>query len=134
MYKLEKHINTSVMLSIYLHAPVYTEYPFIRQFKSGTPAPEEISKPDNAIAYKNIAYFRGYGSRVIYAYNANTLSWFRLPKCPVKDTSLVLISYDDETEPTLHTLGGLLVQEGSTEAPLVGDLYCLSHPSTSEYY
>ena len=43
---------------------------------------------------------------------------------------------DIETNtPTLHTLGGLLVQEGSTEAPLVGDLYCLrQHPSTNKYY
>ena len=115
---------------------IYYDNVSLPEFKSGKPVPASISRPIDAVSCDDTAYFRGYRSRAIYAYNASTLSWLKkLPECMVKDTSLVILNDVETNKPTLHTLGGLLVQEGSTVAPLVGDLYCLrQHPSTNKYY
>ena len=117
------------------HAIIYVSIPELLQFKNGVSAPVNISKPIDAVSCGDKVYCRGYRSRVIYVYNASTSSWHKLPKCPVKDTSLVILNDIKTNKPTLHTLGGLLLQEGSNDAPLDGHLYCLrQHPSTNEYY
>ena len=109
-----------------------SEFPLVLQFKSGPPVPASISKPINPVAHNNLAYFRGYRSRVIYRYDSCTSSWLTLPECPVRDTSLVIFPTSDDSktfdsEPTLHTVGGLLVQEGRDDTPLAGQIYCLRH-------
>ena len=55
--------------------------------------------------------------------------WSTLPKCPVRD-SLVILSIN-ETEYALHTIGGLFVHEDESTT-LVGDLYCLSKRPTAD--
>ena len=101
-------------------------------FERGPNCSAKISRAIDAVSYKNLAYFRGYREDIVHRYNANTSKWSKLPECPVKDTTLVILPVrGTETGYALHTIGGL-----DKKSLRVGDLYCLKERSKDkiEFY
>ena len=43
-----------------------------------------------AVSHGNMAYFVGFGSTSVYAFNSEEAKWYVLPDCPHKDSSLVI--------------------------------------------
>ena len=102
------------------------------EFKEGKSAPVNTCRPIDVAVRNNKGYFRRFRSGIIDVYDScnNDQPWSTLPKCPVQDTSLVILPIN-ETEYALHTIGGLFVHKDKSPT-FVGDLYCLSKRPTAD--
>ncbi len=78
----------------------------VRWQKSDTPTLEKMSSPIDVVVYDDKAYFRAYRSRRVYMFSY-TCGWSKLPKCPVKDASLVALPVGGPDNLFLHTIGGV---------------------------
>ena len=114
---------------------IHFSEPSLENFIAGVCVPTAISRPVDAVAYNNIAYFRSFRQRTIYKYDSTSQVWSILEsvrECPVKDTSLTILPvHDDETGKTnyiLHTVGGCL-----REGRVVDNLYCWNEKLTADH-
>ena len=60
-------------------------------WRTGQPAPQNMSRWSNAVVDKNMVYFNARG-QIIYSYNAEDNLWNCLPDCPKWSSSFVVIN------------------------------------------
>ena len=69
-------------------------------WRTGQPAPQNMSRWSNAVVDKNTVYFNACG-QIVYSYNAKDNLWNCLPDCPNWSSSFVVIN------DTLAAIGGI---------------------------
>ena len=83
----------------------------VLKWTSGVSAIRKMSCPISAVSDSKTAYFRKYRSRKIISFEFDTECWKDLPKCLVKDTTLVLlpvaVTVGVGFVSILHTVGGI---------------------------